>query len=100
MQNILEILSLVHQQCHSLQDYIRSGDMGCYTMLLKYVFVHFPFTGRTVRLSGERSAVDLSEKYNYSICLMAKRFITEKELSSNWVKRIIDYIIYSFENSN
>lgn len=100
MQNILEILSLVHQQCHSLQDYIRSGDMGCYTMLLKYVFVHFPFTGRTVRLSGERSAVDLSEKYNYSICLMAKRFITEKELSSNWVKRIIDYIIYSFENSS
>lgn len=99
MQKILEILAIIHAKCNDISDNEIGSNLGSFYMLNRYIFTLFPFGERIIRLPGERAAIDLSEKFNHSICLIAKRFITTHEISSSWVQRIINFLILSFDNN-
>jgi len=68
-------------------------------MLQRYVFAHFPYEDRVIRLPGEQRAVNLSDQFNHSVCLIAKRFLTVESLEEAWTQRLITYIITSLEES-
>lgn len=100
MQHILEILALVHTHCHDLHSHQHPADRGVLGMLQRYVFAHFPYQDRVIRLPGEQRAVNLSDQFNHSVCIIAKRFLTVESLEEPWTQRLISFIITSLEEAH
>ena len=100
MQHILEVLALIHTHCHDLHTHLQPADRGVLSILQRYIFAHFPYQDRVIRLPGEQRAVNLSDSFNHSVCLIAKRFLTVDALEENWTQRLMAYIVTSLEEAH